>query len=457
MRFKAYSTLINLALLVCVTGCGSDVQGQAQSDSAKPNILFIFTDDQGWNNLSVPMDDAIPGSGSDYYATPNIARIADAGMRFSRAYAAAPMCGPSRSSLHVGIGAARAVYSDGAAALQAEAMTLGQMMRSAGYATAHFGKWNPGPPDDGLRFYDASDGPVGNNGGNRNEPENPKDIFGITERAIAFIEQSVSDAQPFYMQLSHFAPHMQIAALEETIDKWEDIAPGQVHTDPEYAAMMEDLDTGIGMVLDRIEELGIDDNTYVIFTSDHGQAIYASTNDPLSWGKGSLWEGGMRVPLIVSGPGIAPGTTSDVRTVSLDFFPSFAELAGVADSLPNDLDGGSLLPVLYNDGTGAVQREREELIFHFGQPSGQPNSVAASSVYLDEYKLLKFYDTGELHLYDVFADPAEQNNLADNMPAKVDELHGILTQYLDDVDATIPNASNARGTERQRGGPGAGR
>jgi arylsulfatase A-like enzyme len=249
---------------------------------------------------------------------------------------------------------------------------------------------------------------------------------------------------------------MQIQALEETIDKWEDIAPGETHTNPEYAAMMEDLDTGIGMVLDKLEELGVMDKTYVVFTSDHGQAIYASRNEPLSWGKGSLWEGGMRVPLIVSGPGIEAGTASDVRTVSLDFFPTFAELAGVADTLPGDLDGGSLLPVLYNEGAGDIERDRDELIFHFGQPSGQPNSVAASSVYLDEYKLLKFYDTGELHLYDVYADPAEQNNLADSLPAKVDELHDILTQYLDEVDARIPDPSRARGQERRRGGPGAG-
>ena len=159
--------------------------------------------------------------------------------------------------------------------------------------------------------------------------------------------------------------------------------------------MTENLDTGIGMVLDKIEELGVADNTYVIYTSDHGQSVYASTNAPLNWGKGTLWDGGLRVPLIVSGPGIAAGTRSDARTVSLDFFPTFAELAGVAGAPPQDIDGGSLLPVLYNGGAGDVQRARDELIFHFAQPSGQPNSVAASAIYVDEYKLLKHYDTGE--------------------------------------------------------------
>ena len=131
--------------------------------------------------------------------------------------------------------------------------------------------------------------------------------------------------------------------------------------------------------------------------------------------------------------------------MSIDFFPTFAELAGVADQIPDDIDGGSLLPILRNGGEGEVQRPREELIFHFAQPSGQPNSVAASSIYVDQYKLLKLYDTGELHLYDIFADPGEQNNLAEQMPDRVNDLHNRLTTYLDSVDARIPEASSARG------------
>ena len=414
------------------------VHGQ---ENASPNILLILADDQGWNHLSVPMRDDISGSGSDYFQTPNIERIAEAGMRFSSAYAAAPMCGPSRIALHFGKGTAQVVYSEAADEVREASMTIGELMKSTGYATAHFGKWSPGAPEAGLQFYDQSDGAAGNGDGNVDDPGNPKDIFGITQRAIAFMEASVDAGTSFYMQLSHFAPHVGFQALEETIEKWGEIEPGELHADSVYAAMTEDLDTGIGMVLDKLHDLGIEENTYVIYTSDHGQTVNRSTNLPLAHGKGTLWEGGMRVPFIVSGPGIAPGTISDSRVVSLDLFPTFAELAGASESMPDDLEGGSLVPELHDREVGEVQRAREELVFHFAQPSGQPESRASSSIYLGDYKLLKFYDTGDLQLFDIARDLGEQQDLAGRMPERVEELHQRLISYLDAVDATIPDPS----------------
>ena len=410
-------------------------------DSSAPNIILIVADDQGWNHLSVPMHDGLSGSGSDYFRTPNLERIADRGMRFTSAYAAAPMCGPGRIAPHYGKSTAQVVYSESASEVQAESMTIGELMQSAGYATAHFGKWSPGPPATGLQFYDESDGAAGNGDGNVDDPDNPKDIFGITQRAIAFMEASVDDGKPFYMQLSHYAPHVGFQALAETMEKWQGIEPGEIHTDPVYAAMTEDLDTGIGRVLDKLQDLGVEDNTYVIYTSDHGQTINRSTNVPLAHGKGTLWEGGTRVPLIVSGPGIMSGTVSDTRVVSIDLFPTFAELAGVTESLPDDLEGGNLLPLLQGRGDSEVQRAREELVFHFAQPSGQPESRASSSIYLGDYKLLKFYDTGDLQLFDIARDLGEQQDLAGRMPERVEELHQRLIGYLDAVDATIPDPS----------------
>lgn len=410
-------------------------------DSSAPNIILILADDQGWNHLSVPMDDELPGSGSDYFRTPNIDRIAAAGMRFSNAYAAAPMCGPSRVALHYGKGTAQVMYSEMAEDVREASMTIGEMMKTAGYATAHFGKWSPGAPTSGLEYYDASDGDAGNGDGNVDDPENPKDIFGITGRAVAFMEASVDAGQPFYMQLSHYAPHVRFQTLEESVEKWERIEPGEMHNDPVYAAMTEDLDTGIGRVLDKLQELGVEDNSYVIYTSDHGQTINRSTNQPLKLGKGTLWEGGMRVPFIVSGPGIAPGTISDERVVSLDLFPTFGELAGVADALPEDLEGGSLVPLLRGEGDSQVRRAREELFFHFAQPSGQPESRPSSSIYRENYKLLKFYDTGERQLFDLAGDLREQQDLAGQMPERVEELDRRLMSYLNAVNATIPDPS----------------
>ena len=449
-----YSSILVISALATTVGLSGNAF--AQSDDDRPNILFIFTDDQGWNDLSVLMDRDIPESRSDYNHTPNIATIAERGMVFSNAYAAAPMCFSSRRSFHTGKSAAQSSYSDRAAELHETSMTIGELMQSAGYATAHFGKWSPGPPAAGLQFYDSSDGNQGNNAGNTDDPSNPKDIFGITERAVAFIEESVTAGRPFYMHLSHFAPHMAIQALEETIEAWQDVPPGPVHGDPAYAAMVQDLDSGIGALLDKLSELGIEDNTYVIYTSDHGQTINASSNAPLSLGKGTLWEGGLRVPLIVSGPGIPAGSTSGTRTVSLDFYPTFAEIADATASVPDDIEGGNLLPVLLNNGDGEIERPRDELIFHFGQPSGQPNSVAASSLYLDDYKLLKLYDTGTLHLFNITEDPAEQNDLAGQMPDRVADMHTRMTNYLDAVDANIPDPSQARGSGRGPGGMGMG-
>ena len=437
-RLAAVFLAIGLAWIDGFTG---NAFAQSGAGRAGPNIVFILADDQGWNHLSVPMHDGIPGSASDYFRTPNIERIAAAGMRFSSAYAGAPMCGPSRAALHFGKSAAQVMYSDSAGEVQAESMTIGELMQSAGYATAHFGKWWPGPPATGLQFYDESDGEAGNDAGNVDEPGNPKDIFGITDRAIAFMEASVDAGKPFYMQLSHYAPHVGFHALAETIEQWQDIEPGEIHSDPVYAAMTEDLDTGVGRVLDRLQDLGIEENTYVIYTSDHGQTVNRSTNLPLSHGKGTLWEGGMRVPFIVSGPGVMPGTISHSRIVLVDLFPTFAELAGVTESAPDDLEGGSLVPLLHGRGDGGVRRSREELVFHYARASGNPDFRASSSIYLENYKLLKFYDTEELLLFDIDQDPREQRELADRMPAIVQELHMRLTGYLDEVNATIPDPS----------------
>ena len=441
IHLKRLATVFLAIGLASINGFTSNAFAQSVAGHSRPNIVLIIADDQGWNHLSVPMHDGIPGSGSDYFRTPNIERIAAAGMRFSSAYAGAPMCGPSRAALHFGKSAAQVMYSDSADEVQAESMTIGELMQSAGYATAHFGKWWPGPPDTNLQFYDNSDGAARNDDGNVNDPANPKDIFGITERAVAFMEASVGAGTPFYMQLSHYAPHLDFHALAETIEQWQGIEPGEIHTDPVYAAMTENLDTGIGRVLDKLQDLGVEDDTYVIYTSDHGQTANLSTNFPLTRGKGTLWEGGMRVPFIVSGPGVMSGTISHSRVVLVDLLPTFAELAGATESAPDDLEGGSLVPLLHGRSDGEVRRAREELVFHYSRPSGNPEFRASSSIYLDNYKLLKFYDTGELLLFDIVEDPREQHELADRMPAIVEELHMRLTGYLDEVNATIPGPS----------------
>ena len=400
--------------------------------SAQPNIVFILADDQGWNHHSVAMFEDEASANSAHFSTPNIQRIADAGMRFSSAYSAAPMCNPSRRSLHVGRSNAQVSHTGLSARQQEEALTIGEMMQSSGYRTAHFGKWSPGPSAAGLDFYNVTDGNFNNGAGNENELGNPKQIFGLTERAESFIEESVAAEKPFYMQISHFAPHTATHSLPETLEKWRTRSQSD-NPNPEMSAMTEDLDTGVGAILDKIQQLGIADNTYIIYSSDHGQTPGALANTPLTSGKGTLWEGGIRVPFIVSGPGIAHNTFSNTRTVSLDLFPTFAELGGFAEPLPEEIEGGSLVPVWLGS-SDEIQRPREELVFHFPSGSGQADFQPMSTVYLDQYKLVKLYNTNELLLFNVSEDLGEKNDLASAMPEKTEELHQLLLNYFDDLN-----------------------
>lgn len=428
-NFLAVSQLVALGLTLVLAS-----SAVAQS-TQQPNIVFFFSDDQGWNHHSVPMFEEAASANSEFFQTPNIERIAEAGMRFSTAYSAAPMCNPSRRSMHSGRSMSQVMFSGESEEQQAEALTIGEMMQSAGYRTAHLGKWSPGPATSGLDFYDVSDGGFGNGDGNYNTPGDPKQIFGITDRANAFIEDSVEAGQPFYIQFSHFGPHSPAHALDETMEKWNQLSQPN-NPNPALSAMTEDLDTGVGAILDKLEELGISDNTYVVYTSDHGQTPNLSRNAPLTSGKGTLWEGGIRVPFIVSGPGIEAGTISHTRTVSLDLFPTFAELAGINYPLPDNLEGGNLMPLLLGD-SSEIRRPREELIFHFPSGSGQADFRPMSSLYLGDYKLVKLYDTNELMLFNITEDIAEQLDFAESMPDRTAELDNMLVSYLDEMGVNV--------------------
>ena len=434
----------------------------------RPNIVFMLSDDQDWTGLSVQMHPDIPNSRSDFYRTPNLERFAAQGMRFSAAYAPAPVCSPTRLALQTGMNPARLGWTKAAPAqsgrrlvegasrksIRTDEVTVAELLRSAGYATAHYGKWHLGGGGPAAHGYDESDGDTGNRDADRFVDPNPVDIFGMGERAVAFMEKNAKAGKPFFIQLSYHALHVPGNANRATKEFYAAQKPGQMHSDIDRGAITTDLDTGVGRVLEALDRLGLTGTTYVIYMSDNGGGGGGrGRGRPLSAGKGGVWEGGIRVPLLIRGPGIAPGSWCPQRVVGYDFLPTFCHWAGVKAPLPQGIDGGDLSPLLTGS-TAPVVRPHAELVFHFPHYQGDtPHSAILSG----DYKLMKFYETGERLLFDLKKDIGEQRNLATQQPEVADRLERELDAYLKEVKAAMPRPNpdfNPEATEPRRKGGG---
>jgi len=451
-QVKAISgfTAFLFLLAIAFTGCGEKERS--------PNFILILTDDQSWVGTSYLADPDDPRTKSDYYHTPNMERIAAMGMRFTIGYSPAPFCCPTRRSITVGQTPARHVYQrDREAWTQTYRMQLSipQMLKTANpeYRTAHFGKWDARydevrPEEMG---YDFSDGLTTNGtGGGRNSNwpvalEDPKLIFSLTGRACDFMEKQVAEDRPFYLQVSHYAVHLGITYTQESLDKYQDASVGEKHFIPEFAAMTDDLDAGMGILLDKAEELEIMDNTYIIFMSDNGgrssQPIgrdqVVARNFPLRNGKGTMYEGGIRVPFVVAGPGIQKNSASDVPVTGLDILPTLADLAGYPEKLPESIDGGSIRQVIHSNGTGEIIRNRSYLVFHHAV-----NRNPQSAIREGNYKLVKTWNQNSIELFDLSEDVSEVHNLAEEMPGKAAELEKKLVSFLKSVDAETGRTEN---------------
>ncbi|MCX6873108.1 MAG: sulfatase [Verrucomicrobia bacterium] len=438
---------------------------------SKPNFVVILGEGHGWSSTSVQMDDTVPGSKSSYVRTPCLDQLSQDGMRFANYYAPSPRCTPTRASLFTGKSPARLQMTfvnegkqDGGNNLNGKLLpppasielptsetTIAGVLKRAGYVTAHFGKWHLGRVSPSQHGYDENDG-ANNNGGPDNVANpHPKQLYNMTEHGIDFMARQVRAAKPFYLQLSHYAARQGGAASPEALAKvkaWGGLNDREL---PEAAADL-DLDIALGMLLEKIDELGIANNTYVIFTTDHGTP---GKNSPLSGGKGTVSDGGLRVPLIIRGPGIRAGACSHVRTIGEDLFPTIAELAKVTEPLPKGIEGGSFATVLAGGGKGTVNRPREEFVVHF--PHYDKDAIGpASTILVGDYKLIRAYETGALRLYDIAKDPGERADLAAKMPDKTKELNQRLTDYLAAVDAQMPKSNPAydpsKPTQERRGG-----
>ncbi|MGI6380085.1 MAG: sulfatase [Anaerolineae bacterium] len=450
----------------------------------QPNILLILIDDLGWRDLTC--------YGSTFYETPNLDRLGQQGMRFTDAYAACPVCSPTRASLLTGRYPARVGVTDWIGAhsqgrllevpyvdhLPLGEHSLARALKDGGYNTWHVGKWHLGIED----YYPERHGfDVNVAGCDWGAPahgyfspwglptlsESPDGTYltdRLTDEAIALIRQG--DGRPFFLNLWYYAVHTPIQAKPELVAKYRAKAQAMgldqlqafeegehfpsehkrhlrvmrrlIQSDPVYAAMIQSLDENIGRLLGTLDDLGIADDTLVLFTSDNGGLATSegspTCNAPLCEGKGWMYEGGTREPWIVRWPGVVEaGSVCHAPVSSPDVYPTFLEAAGL-DPLPHQhADGVSLMGLLAGD-----DRLSREAIYwhypHYGNQGGTPGS----SLRADRYKLIQFFEDNRLELYDLETDLSEDHNLAEEQPKLARELHAMLAAWREEVQAIVP-------------------
>lgn len=463
---KLLSTSLLLAISLTATSL---------TTAKAPNFILIYADDLGYTQTSVAMMKERPETAHALHQTPNLDQLAANGMRFSNAYAPSPVCTSSRASIQHGKTTARvgciSLHDVVAAKKKVDLganLSLAEMFKEADedYVTAIFGKgcspmgWFKDHGYDETDFIHKH--PNGNGHGDWWEPadktpiplDDPKRLFSLAKTSTDFLKARAEDEKPFYLMISHYALHVRNMSLKSTrakyleivaerngiaggipdISRFDDNAidmPKNLRAHWEkanYAAMVEDMDTSIGIVLDELEALDLADNTYVIFTSDNGGG---SSNAPLQGGKAKMWEGGLRVPMIATGPGIPADTQCDTPVAQWDYLTTFHDLAGSATPLPEDLDGVSLRPVLEQGNAGQLDERDTGFVFHF--PAFYTVPITA---YRDgDYKLMRQLNTGEIKLFNLVDDMGETKDLSQAMPEKTADMVRKLDAYLEKVGA----------------------
>ncbi len=426
----------------------------AGDNSRPPNIVFILADDLGWAELGC--------YGNHFNETPNLDRLARDGMRFTQAYAAAPVCSPFRASLMTGQFPARVGITDylrpnDPKHLSPEKFyTLSEALRDAGYATGMIGKWHlTGYAHHGAKEVSPNRHGFGEvilsenrgiGGGsyfhpyqfNREIERRLPDEYLVDRmnlEAVEFIERHKD--HPFFLYKSHYAVHTRLVGRGDLVAKYEKkreagIGNQAPRNNVHLAAQLEDVDTGVGMICDKLTELKLADNTIVIFMSDNGGESRVTSNAPLRAGKSTLYEGGIRVPMIVRWPGIVPADTECHTPVcSVDFYPTLVDAFGKRPESRQPLDGVSILPLWKNPDMTIPGRD---LFWHY--PLTQPHFLggfSSGAVRSGDWKLIEHYTTGRLELYNLKNDIGEQDDLAARMPQETARLHERLQAWRDAV------------------------
>ncbi|HKL32222.1 MAG TPA: sulfatase [Tangfeifania sp.] len=442
------------------------MSGGCEKQKSPPNIIFILTDDMGRSQLSC--------YGSNYYQTPHIDNLASEGVRFTHAYAAAAVCSPTRASIMTGKTPARLHLTDFIAGnnrddfplsqpewqkfLPLEEVTFAELLKENGYNTAHFGKWHLSPekmPPESLPYNPDKQGfdehfvtykPSGNMAQPWQDAEvDAHNVDTITSLSLDFMERNTKI--PFFLFVSHNTIHDPLKERAETIRKYEEMeATEEAENHPVIAAMIERLDNSCGKIFNKVSELGLEDNTVVIFYADNGGKRSYAAQTPFRAGKGWLYEGGIREPLIVKWKDvIKPGTVSESMVSSIDFYPTFLEMAEVEWTVPENMDGKSIVPALKNPAAEIHQT----LYWHYPHYHGGSGMVPAGAVRNGNWKLIEWYEKSLLgeqkaayELYNLKTDEGETTNLTDSLQTKTMELAGKLENWRKEVNAQMPVPNN---------------
>ena len=475
--FNESSGLATVLLLILLLGCR---EKETTQEPDRPNIVFILADDLGIYDLSI--------TGSNYYETPNIDRIAEEGTVFTQGYAGSRVCSPSRASIMLGQFTARHGITDwiGAASgtdwrkqnrndkllpaeynreLPSEETTLAEALRDNGYKTFFAGKWHLGgeaswPTAHGFDINVGGWDSGSPKGGYFSPWENPNLESGepgenlsmrLARETADFIEQHKDST--FLAYLSFYAVHGPIQTTETKWQKYRDKAEQQgiaasgykmervlpirtVQDNPVYAGLVEQMDEAVGIVLDKLKALGLDENTIIVFTSDNGGVAsgdaYSTTNLPLRGGKGYQWEGGIREPYFIKVPGIKNGASMDYPVTGADFYPTLLDFAEIPLNPQQHADGVSLKPLF--EGETLPGRPLFWHYPHYGNQGGNPSSMVREG----KWKLIHYYEDGKRELYDLEADPIEQNDVFSENPEVAERLGDLLQAFLEETNANMP-------------------
>lgn len=447
--------------LILVAAMAVSAISDLGAETRPPNIVFLFADDLGWTGLGC--------FGSDFYETPNLDALAQSGIKFTSAYAACTVCSPTRASVMTGKYPARLHLTDFIAGqnrplakmripdwtkrLDSSETTVAEALKSAGYRTGHVGKWHLQgrggdakgtlPTDQGFDF--SVDKPAGTKGyflkpGTRSESNTNFLTDSLTDQACQFIEDS--KAEPFFLYFAYHVPHTPIQGRKDLVDHFQSkLDPQAVHNNPVYAAMVASLDQSVGRVLAKLDDLGLAQDTMVVFTSDNGGLTQRygkhdrfTENLPLRRGKGSAYEGGVRVPAIVRWPGVTKaGKVCDEPIMTIDYFPTFLEIAGVEQPRAVTVDGRSLTP-LFSDVHAKLDRNLYWHYPHYHAGGDGPYSAIRSG----DYRLIEFHEDESVRLFDLSKDIGETIDLSRQQPEKSAQLRDDLHRWRTSVNAQMP-------------------